>query len=100
MPDPVSYRLPRTIVPERYDLTLTPDLAAARFAGEARIRVDVVEAVAEVVLNAVELDILTAELISSTGERLAGSVTYDTTEERATIALGATWHTSAPGNST
>jgi puromycin-sensitive aminopeptidase len=87
VPDPVPYRLPRTIVPQRYDLTLTPDLGGARFAGEARIRVNVTEEVTEVVLNAVELDILSAELISTTGERLGGSVTYDETEERATIAL-------------
>jgi puromycin-sensitive aminopeptidase len=87
VPDPVPYRLPRTIVPERYDLTLTPDLAQASFAGEARIRVLVTEAVTEVVLNAVELDILTAELISDTGERLTGTVTYDEGEEQATIAL-------------
>ncbi|MDQ1364393.1 MAG: tricorn protease interacting factor [Acidimicrobiaceae bacterium] len=87
MPDPVPYRLPRTIVPERYDLTLTPDLGAASFAGQARIRVNVTEAVTEVVLNAVELDILTAEFVSSDGERLTSSVSYDEPEERATIAL-------------
>ncbi len=89
MPDPVPYRLPRTIVPRRYELTLTPDLGAARFAGEAHIHVDVTETVTEVVLNAVELDILTAELISSTGERLPAQVTYDEPEERAIIALSA-----------
>ncbi len=87
MPDPVTYRLPRTIVPERYELTLTPDLGDARFAGEAHIRLNVSESVTEVLLNAVELDILSAELISSTGERLAGTVTYDEPEERAAIAL-------------
>ncbi|MDQ6614578.1 MAG: M1 family metallopeptidase, partial [Actinomycetota bacterium] len=90
MPDPVPYRLPRTIVPARYDLTLTPDLSDASFAGEARITVNVTEAVTEVVLNAVELDILTAELVSTTGERLVGRVTYDEREERATIALSGT----------
>ena len=89
MPDPVPYRLPRTIVPERYDLTLTPDLGEARFAGEARIRVAVTERVSQVVLNAVELDILTARFVSDAGEALSGTVSYDEAEERATIALDA-----------
>ncbi len=92
MPDPVPYRLPRTIVPERYDLTLTPDLGNASFAGEARITVEVTEAVTEVVLNAVELDLLTAEFIDRAGQRLTGSVTYDEPEERATISLDGSAH--------
>ncbi|HEX3539165.1 MAG TPA: M1 family metallopeptidase [Acidimicrobiales bacterium] len=90
MPEPVPYRLPRTITPEHYDLTLTPDLANASFAGEARIRVNVTEPVTEVVLNAVELDILTAELASVSGARLVGTVAYDEVEERAVIALNGT----------
>ncbi len=94
MPDLAPYRLPRTIVPERYDLTLTPDLAAANFAGEARVQVNVTEPIDEVVLNAVELDILTAEFISSEGERLTATVTYDEVEERVTAALSGT---AAPG---
>ena len=31
------YRLPRTVVPSRYDLVLEPDLAAATFAGTVAI---------------------------------------------------------------
>src|SRR5262249_10040210 len=45
------YRLPQSVVPSRYDLRLEPDLAAARFAGEARITLTVRETVAEIVLN-------------------------------------------------
>jgi puromycin-sensitive aminopeptidase len=92
VPDPVPYRLPRTIVPERYDLTLTPDLGNASFAGEARITIVVTEAVTEVVLNAVELDILTAELIDRAGGRLTAVVTYDEPEERANLSLDGTAH--------
>ena len=51
------YRLPRSAVPVRYDVELTPDLPAATFAGRVEIQVDVVEAVDELVLNAVELDV-------------------------------------------
>ena len=88
MADTASYRLPRTVVPERYDLTLTPDLENATFAGEARVRVAVTEPVRRLVLNAVELEILTAELVSEEGVRLAGPVTYDEQEERVVIDLG------------
>ena len=66
MVDANPYRLPRTFSPERYELTLTPDLAAATFTGEERVRVAVARAHRRVVLNAAELEILSAELI---GER-------------------------------
>ena len=64
----------------RYDLTLAPDLGRASFAGEARIQVDVHEPVTEVVLNALELDILSAEL-----DGQAGAVALDEELERATL---------------
>ena len=51
------YRLPRTVVPSRYDLRLEPDLAAATFAGRVDIAVTVHEPVEEIVLNAAELRI-------------------------------------------
>jgi puromycin-sensitive aminopeptidase len=51
------HRLPRTVRPRRYDLTLEPDLDTATFAGEETIEVEVVEPTAEIVLNAAEIDI-------------------------------------------
>ena len=74
MPTSDPHRLPRAVEPERYDLTLTPDLAAATFAGEERVRVRVHEATTEVVLNAAELEIHQAELVTEDGTGLAGSV--------------------------
>jgi puromycin-sensitive aminopeptidase len=52
------YRLPRTAIPSRYDVELAPDLQAATFEGRVRIELDVREPVGELVLNAVDLDIL------------------------------------------
>ena len=49
------YRLPRTVTPERYRLTLEPDLAAATFSGIAEIDVVVHEPVTEIAVNAVDL---------------------------------------------
>src|SRR6478752_2323198 len=51
------YRLPRSVVPSRYTLTLDPDLDAATFAGTVDIEIAVNDPVEHVVLNAVELDI-------------------------------------------
>src|SRR5579871_2552849 len=82
------YRLPRSVLPDRYELTLTPDLPGATFAGEERISIRVEEAVSQIVLNAIELEILTVELSSDDGhDALSGSVTYDSVEERITIDL-------------
>jgi aminopeptidase N len=55
MSDP--YRLIKAVLPRRYEVELTPDLAAATFTGAVSIAVDVVEEVASITLNAVELDI-------------------------------------------
>ncbi|HUQ40049.1 MAG TPA: M1 family metallopeptidase [Acidimicrobiales bacterium] len=85
-----SYRLPRTVVPERYELTLTPDIEGASFHGEERVTVTVHEPVTEIVLNAIELDIHTAELQSADGRALEGTVTLDDVEERAVITLSGT----------
>ena len=51
------YRLPRTVVPQRYDLRLDPDLAASTFTGEVTISVSVQESTQDIFLNAIELEI-------------------------------------------
>src|SRR5687768_9262885 len=53
-PVPESFRLPRSVLPQRYDLRIEPDLDGASFAGTEAVSVQVVEPVAEVVLNANE----------------------------------------------
>jgi puromycin-sensitive aminopeptidase len=80
------HRLPRTVVPGRYDLTLAPDLAAATFDGSETIAVEVVEPTAAVVLNALDMEIdeATAEVGD---ERLVAAVTFDEATERATLTF-------------
>src|SRR5438477_10695761 len=65
------YRLPRTVVPSRYDLRLEPDLAASTFRGEEIITLTVRETTAEVVLNASELETVEAALENGTSKRTA-----------------------------
>ena len=74
--------------PSRYELTLSPDLDAATFTGEERVDVVVHEAVTEVVLNAADLQIHSAELdLRDEGHPLTAPSPSTTDEQRATIAL-------------
>ena len=76
------YRLPSSIIPSRYDIRLTPDLEAASFEGQESIALEVLEPVDEVVLNAVELQIRSAELEDGAGQRWTCAVRLDETTER------------------
>ncbi|MEY4079571.1 MAG: hypothetical protein RL430_1, partial [Actinomycetota bacterium] len=51
------HRLPRTVLPRRYELSLTPDLASASFTGTVVIACECVEATNEIAVNAKELQI-------------------------------------------
>ncbi|NOX31070.1 MAG: hypothetical protein GXP35_13635, partial [Actinobacteria bacterium] len=51
------HRLPRNVLPRRYDIDLEPALESASFIGTVRISLDVVEPADCIVLNAAELSI-------------------------------------------
>jgi puromycin-sensitive aminopeptidase len=88
VPEPDRYRLPRTVIPSRYAITIEPDLDAATFRGEQRVAVEVTEAVDEVVLNASELEIDEAWLEPAAGgERRDATVTLDAETERASLKV-------------
>ncbi|MGI8517561.1 MAG: hypothetical protein ACR2ME_04365, partial [Acidimicrobiia bacterium] len=78
------HRLPRSIVPVRYDLALTPDLENAVFSGEETILVDIVEATDEFVLNAHEIEIQDATLARGS-EEISAEVEIDTEKQRARL---------------
>src|SRR5579864_3885921 len=81
-----EYRLPSNVVPERYEISLTPDLRAFTFAGEENVTVRVITATTDVVLNALELEI---ERVSA--ERgtfaVAGNAVLEPTHERARLVF-------------
>jgi puromycin-sensitive aminopeptidase len=81
----MDYRLPTTVVPTRYDIRLEPDLDAATFTGEEAIAVTVAEAVTEIALNAVELDVRSVAIEGPGGLVVQGSVALDTEAERARL---------------
>jgi puromycin-sensitive aminopeptidase len=80
-PDP---RLPRTVRPTRYDLTIAPDLGTGEFEGDVTITLDVTEAVPTIVCNAHELDVELVAL-SQGAAPLAATLTTDAAAERITV---------------
>ncbi len=76
------YRLPASIVPSRYDIRLVPDLEAAVFDGQETIALDVLQPSEEVVLNAADLTIDSAQLENGAGERWTCAVRLDAATER------------------
>ncbi|WP_419927828.1 M1 family aminopeptidase [Candidatus Poriferisocius sp.] len=78
------YRLPRGVVPRRYELRLEPDLEAFTFAGTVGVDVEILEPVDEIVLNAAELEINEGDL----GDVALAGIDYDDEHERAVLRLG------------
>jgi puromycin-sensitive aminopeptidase len=89
--DETRYRLPRTVVPTRYDLVLEPDLTAGTFAGSEDVTVSVGDPVAEVSLNAVDLEVDGGSMTSTDGRIVEISrVRPDPEGERAHLELAST----------
>ncbi len=88
--DESRYRLPATVVPSRYDLTLEPDLDAGTFSGSEDVRVRVLQPVDEVVLNADELEIHDGWLEGPGGRLEVTEVRMDAESERAHLRLSGT----------
>jgi puromycin-sensitive aminopeptidase len=76
------YRLPRHVVPVRYDLRLEPDLAAAGFAGQETITLRVRQSTSEIVFNAIELDITSAQIEEDAGQSRQATIALDTSLQR------------------
>jgi puromycin-sensitive aminopeptidase len=84
--DETDFRLPRDVVPTRYELSLAPDLRSATFLGHERIELDVGQATSSIVCNAIELGITNASLSRPDGsEPLALAVSFDEELERVTF---------------
>ncbi len=84
MSDP--YRLPRTVLPLRYDLTLRPNLNTATFAGSVDIAVMVAEPTTTVMMNAIEL-VVDEAWVTVNGTRHEAHVSLDEPTERCTLTL-------------
>jgi puromycin-sensitive aminopeptidase len=83
-------RLPRSVVPSRYELTIRPDLDAGTFSGAEDVSVIVEQPADRVVLHAADLRIDAARMAFDDGTVLElDSVEYDSIAERASLAFEA-----------
>ncbi len=80
-----DFRLPRNVMPSRYELTLRPDLEEFTFTGEEIIDIDVHEGTDVIKLNVKELEVHETHAVRSDGTRLDGKVNIDSENEIATI---------------
>ena len=76
------YRLPRHVVPTRYDLRLEPDLTAAHFVGQETITLTIHHPTSEIILNAIELAITSAQIKGAAGSTRPDTITLDASLER------------------
>ncbi|MGH7833012.1 MAG: M1 family metallopeptidase [Candidatus Binatia bacterium] len=86
MADTKPYRLPETVIPERYEIRLVPDLASATFTGEETVHINARDPVREIVFNAIELALHEAVVIGG-GENIRGTISLDEPNERVTVVL-------------
>jgi aminopeptidase N len=72
--------LPPDVVPEQYDVAITPDAAAARFSGTETVQIVVKRQTSEIVLNAAEL---TFSHVALSGRKDAPVISFDAAAETA-----------------
>jgi puromycin-sensitive aminopeptidase len=88
--DAARYRLPRTVLPHRYELRLTPDLPGATFEGECVTELEIVDPTNTIVCNAAGLEVREAWLVDCDGNRIEAEMIHvDDELERLTIELAA-----------
>ena len=99
------YRLPRHVIPTRYELRLEPDLTTATFMGQVTISLTVHQATQTIVLNAVDLVIDSAQVEGEGGHRIEATTAVDPSLQRGTLSFrspmsSGTWqlHLSYHGN--
>ena len=81
-----AQRLPKTVLPDHYEITLTPDLKAATFAGVESIQVRVVVPTTSIVLNAAEID-FGPVTVTAAGKSRTAHVSLDPQKEQATLTV-------------
>ena len=81
----MSPRLPDGAVPRHYAIELSPDLEDATFAGSVAIDVDITEPLESITLNAAELSIIGARLVTASGEAVELDPVLDAESERLTM---------------
>ncbi len=81
-----AQRLPDTVRPQHYTLTLAPDLKAATFTGSETIDVMIAEPTGTITLNAHDLTFQSVK-VESAGKAQVASVSLDKEKEQATFTV-------------
>jgi aminopeptidase N len=83
-------RLPKGVIPDHYAISITPDLAAAKFSGQETIDVDIKEPVDTITFHSVGLEL--HDVIVASGSKLLTptAITFDEPNEMASLKFGQT----------
>jgi len=82
-----NIRLSKHIVPNRYSITLIPDLDEFTFTGEEEILLTLTKSTKEITLHAAELEIASATLNHGSSQLISQKISYDEKQETATISF-------------
>ena len=85
-PSTDAQRLPTTVVPTHYRLTLAPDLKSATFWGVEQIDVNITQPLSSITLNSAEIAFQSVT-IRSGGEQQSGAVSLDENKQQATFTF-------------
>jgi puromycin-sensitive aminopeptidase len=80
-----SVRLPRHVLPERYAITLKPDLESFTFSGQEAINVVIEKSDKLLTLHSVDLKILSAEFVHAKRGTWSSKITYNVKAETAVL---------------
>jgi aminopeptidase N/puromycin-sensitive aminopeptidase len=82
----LGQRLPSTVRPEHYSLTLTPDLKAAAYTGVESIDINVAEPANTIVLNSIEIEFQSVS-VTAGGKKQVATVSLDKEKQQATFTF-------------
>ena len=82
----IAQRLPKTVVPEHYQLAFTIDLANAKFSGQTGIDVRVTQSTSTITLHAVEMNV-TSATVAAGGQTQTATVAMNAEAQTATLTL-------------
>ena len=85
----LAQRLPTNVSPNHYDLSVTPDLAQATFAGNERIKVTLKAPARTITLNAAEIT-FDSVTVTAAGQSEPANVTLTPAQDQATFTIART----------
>jgi hypothetical protein len=80
--------LPSSVVPKHYHLSLTPNFETFKYAGAVNVTLDIEKPTSKIVLNALELELHSAEVKTKAGVLKATGISVDEEKQEATLEFG------------